>query len=250
MTDATETPRPRDATLIGELRRVAKLHADRRADPGLARKLLQLARWQSARLAHTYDDLARSPRYADAIAFFRSDLYGAADFARRDADLARAAPAMTRLLPERVLATVGQAIELNILSQQIDQRLLAHLPAGGGPFTVADYCHAYRTLDNREERLQQLRLSEEFGAALDVYVTKPFLRGALVMMRHPARAAGLSALQAFLERGFAAFRKMRGATEFLATIDRRERALMDTIFAGETAPFADPLVLSEGGRST
>jgi hypothetical protein len=34
---------------------------------------------------------------------------------------------------------------------------------------------------------------------------------------------------------------MRGAAEFLATIDRRERELMAAIFAGENAPFQDPL---------
>jgi hypothetical protein len=60
-------------------------------------------------------------------------------------------------------------------------------------------------------------------------------------MRHPARAAGLGALQAFLERGCSAFLKMHGAGEFLSTIDRRERALMNSIFAGDTAPFTDPL---------
>jgi hypothetical protein len=53
--------------------------------------------------------------------------------------------------------------------------------------------------------------------------------------------AGFAALQDFLERGFAAFRKMHGATEFLSTIDRRERALMERIFAGDDAPFGDPL---------
>ena len=53
--------------------------------------------------------------------------------------------------------------------------------------------------------------------------------------------AGLSALQDFLERGFVAFRKMGDATEFLTTIDTRERALMEALLAGETVPFPDPL---------
>jgi hypothetical protein len=60
------------------------------------------------------------------------------------------------------------------------------------------------------------------------------------MMRQPARMAGLSALQDFLERGFVAFRKMGDATEFLATIDKRERALMEELLAGDTVPFPDP----------
>jgi len=52
--------------------------------------------------------------------------------------------------------------------------------------------------------------------------------------------AGLSALHDFLERGFKAFRKMRGASEFLSTIDQRERELMAAIFDGSDAPFPEP----------
>jgi hypothetical protein len=61
------------------------------------------------------------------------------------------------------------------------------------------------------------------------------------MMRQPARLAGLSALHDFLERGFLAFRKMGGATDFLATIDAREKALLESLLEGETTPFPDPL---------
>ena len=229
------------AALERELRRVARLHAERRADPDLARALARLSHWQASRLGATYADLAAQPRYADAIAFFKTDLYGAADFTRRDADLGRAAPVMARTLPDRVIASVAKAMELNVLSQDLDRHLLAQLPRGDGSFTVAEYCSAYRAMDNRAARERQIRLIGEFGMAIDLYVRKPLIRAALVLMRHPARAAGLGVLQEFLERGFSAFRKMQGAAEFLATIDRRERALMDAIFAGETAPFPGPL---------
>jgi len=42
----------------------------------------------------------------------------------------------------------------------------------------------------------------------------------------------LAAQQDFLERGYHSFRAMNGADEFLETIDRRERALMERILAG------------------
>jgi hypothetical protein len=239
----TDNPLPATAAaaLERELERVARLHVERCADPNLARALARLSDWQASRLGATYMDLAAQPRYADAIAFFQTDLYGAADFSRRDADLARAAPVMAHMLPDRVIATVAKAMELNGLSQDLDRTLLAHLPRADGVFTVAEYCGAYRAMNNRPARELQIQLIGEFGAAIDVYVGKPLLRTALLMMRHPARAAGLAVLQEFLERGFAAFRKMRGAGEFLATIDRRERALMNAMFAGDTAPFPDPL---------
>ena len=232
---------PRSA-IAHTLRRIAQQHAERCADPGLARALERLAHWQSARLGRTYEDLARDARYADAIRFFRTDLYGGADFAQRDADLARAAPSMARILPERLVASLAQALELNALSQDLDRRLLARLPSRDAPFTVAQYCDAYRAMDSRRDRERQLELIRAFGSALDAHVRKPLIYGALVTMRRPARVAGFAALQSFLERGFAAFRKMGGAGTFLATIDERERSLMESIFDGDSTPFAEPLV--------
>jgi hypothetical protein len=62
------------------------------------------------------------------------------------------------------------------------------------------------------------------------------------MMRQPARLAGLTGLQDFLERGFGAFRAMGGAEEFLRTIESRETQIMDAIVGGATEPFPDPLL--------
>ena len=227
--------------LVRELARTAQLHAERRARPGLARALERLAAWQATRMSGTYADLAAQPRYADAIAFFESDLYGTSDFAQRDSDLARVVPVMTRMLPARVIATIAQAMELNALSHELDRALLQRLPRADGRLTVAEYCVAYRRPDDRPARDRQIALIGDIGAGLDDYVRTPLIHTALVMMRRPARLAGLSVLHDFLERGFVAFRKMHGATEFLATIDRRERALMEEIFAGATAPFPEPL---------
>jgi len=48
-------------------------------------------------------------------------------------------------------------------------------------------------------------------------------------------------LHDFLERGFDAFRTMKRADAFLATVVGRETALMEAIYGGATAPFPDPL---------
>jgi hypothetical protein len=230
---------PAQDALLHELARVQALHADRQRDPALSQALDRLGIWQSRRLGATYADLAAQPRYTDAVAFFQSDLYGG-DFARRDADLARVVPLMVRMLPERVIATVALAMEVNALSQELDRLLLAQLPRGAGELTVAKYCRAFRAMGHREQRERQVQLIVDVGNGLDGVVRKPFIHAALVMMRTPARLAGVGVLHDFLERGFDAFHRMHGADDFLATIDRRERALFDRIFAGDDAPFADP----------
>ena len=86
----------------------------------------------------------------------------------------------------------------------------------------------------------QIRLIGDVGHALDGYVTKPLVRTALAMMRRPAKVAGFCELHDFLERGFTAFQRMGGASEFLATVEKREMALIDAIFGGDNDPFDDP----------
>jgi hypothetical protein len=240
------TASPPDASAEGDLARalaqVLAQNAERAANPILAGALERLRAWQSRRLRNTYADLAASPRYAPAIAFFQYYLYGGRDFSRRDDDLKRIVPAMRRMLPDGVIACVAQAVELNALSHELDQRLLSRLPRVDGRFTVADYCRAYRRAGGFAERLRQIRLIGQVGATLDRYVHKRLVRGGLAMMRRPAHVAGLAALQDFLERGFAAFRAMNGAGEFLATIESRETTLHEAIVAGSNEPFPDPSV--------
>lgn len=227
--------------LVRELERVAHLHGERRQNPILAGALDRLAFWQARRLRMTYADLAADPRYSLAIDFFLDDLYGIADFSQRDADLARVVPVMVRVLPFGVVHTAALGIELNALSQELDRALLSRLPRADGHLSVADYCRAYRRAGNIPLRRRQIALMVEVGGALDRYVSKALIRGALAMMRQPARLAGLSALQDFLERGFAAFHRMKGAATFLETVATRETDILEAIVGGAVDVFADPL---------
>ena len=234
---------PRDdapTSLKRELARMMRLHEACHADPSLAKSLQRLGEWQSRRLRNTYSDLAADPRYTAAIAFFQNDLYGGADFSRRDADLARIAPKMVRLVPGKVIATVAHAIELSALSHELDRSLLARLPRPNAAFSVAEYCQAYRDADEYALRQHQRALIREVGAALDRHVRTPMIGAALTMTRQPARFAGFSALQDFLERGFTAFRRMNGAAQFLDIVEMRETELHDAIVAGADDPFPDP----------
>jgi hypothetical protein len=129
---------------------------------------------------------------------------------------------------------------LNALAQELDRSLLAYLPNAAGSFSVAEYCAAYRSMNDRAGRARQIRLTLAVGRALDSFVGSRLIRAALVVMREPARIADMMVLHDFLERGFRAFRRMRGADVFLATIAERETALMETIFEGASAPFVQP----------
>jgi hypothetical protein len=236
---AIAMPSSAEALLVHQLECSRLLHQERGASAALAAALDRVAQWQALRLNATYSDLAADPRYAGAIAFFQSELYGPGDFSQRDADLARVVPIMIRVLPEAVVETVAMAMELSTLSHELDHALVGKLDASA-PFTVAEYCAAYRACDNRPDRGRQIDLIVQTGHALDRYVRQPMLGPLLAMMRHPARVAGLASLQEFLEGGFASFAGMRDVDAFLEAINTRETALMEAILSGDPAPFPDP----------
>jgi hypothetical protein len=222
--------------------RVRALRDDARADPVLAQDRLLVRAWQADRLARTYPDLLASPRYGPAAEFFLSDLYGPKDFSARDEAVGRIIPTMSRMLPASALETIALAVELDALSEALDQRLAAALRrsqpgAHALAITEAAYAAAYRAAGSAAERERQIWLVGRIGAALDQLARKPLIAGALRLMDGPAHAAGLGALHEFLARGFAAFRGMRGADEFLATIAARESRINIRLFADDPGAF-------------
>ena len=191
---------------------------------------------QAHRLERTYADLSAHARYRAATRFFLEDLYGEKDFSARDREMLRIVPVMARILPASAVETAAQAIELEALSESLDQRLAEAL--GEAALDDASYAAAYRESSSRREREHQVTLVVAVGRRLDGLVRKPFVSQTLKLMRQPARVAGLSGLQDFLERGFEAFRAMNGAHEFLETFSKRERRILEKLFSGDPDPFS------------
>ena len=173
-------------------------------------------------------DMLASPKYGKAARFFLEDLYGPHDFSQRDGEFARVVPALVRLFPQEILATVEALAALHSLSERLDGAMAGVLTAM--PLTAAGYGEAWRRVGFAEERERQIGLMLAVGQALDRYTRKPLLRHSLRLMRGPAQAAGLSTLQRFLERGFETFADMRGAAPFLSAIAEREAALAVRLF--------------------
>ena len=217
-------------------RHLQQLKALRGAGANPPPRLAELKRWQSERLAASYADLSAKARYGGATRFFLEDLYGPKDFSERDEELIRIMPAMSRILPASAVETAALAIELEALSESLDHRVAAALP--DGPIDDAAYSKAYRAGSTRPERERQIELIDAVGRRLDSLVRKPLVSKALRVMRGPAHVAGLGDLQEFLERGFAAFRGMEGADEFLATLAQREKAILNRLFSGDPKPFS------------
>jgi hypothetical protein len=199
-------------------------------------RLTELKRWQSARLARTYADVSSQARYRAATSFFIEDLYGPKDFSARDEEMLRIVPVMARVLPKSAVETAALAIELEALSEDLDQRLVNAL--GSAALDDAGYGRAYRESSSPGERRHQVELIGAVGHRLDALVKKPLVAKTLRLMRGPAQVAGLGDLQEFLEKGFESFREMRGADDFLALIASREERILSRLFSSAPEPFS------------
>ncbi len=214
--------------ILAELEVVNRERAMRAADPALAATVVALKAYQQQRFARTYADLLTSPRYAAAARFFLDELYGPKDFTQRDEQFARVVPGLVRLFPREIVETVEVLAKLHALSESLDTVMARHLL--GTALDREAYIHAWQATGQPEAREQQIVFTLAVGRDLDRLTRKPLLRTSLHLMRGPARAAGLPALQQFLEIGFDTFKAMGGAVEFLGTVGARERELARALF--------------------
>jgi hypothetical protein len=222
-------------TALSLIDALERMHTQLQQTPARLEQLRRLQQWQAQRLERTYMDLSTSPRYRDTMRFFLEELYGPHDFSSRNRDLRKVLAQWERRLPQNASRAVLYALELEVLTQELDLLMVDALK-GAAP-TPNSYAAAYRQAGRRHLRQRQVWLVVAAGRALDGLVHLPMIGMALRLARLPARLAGVTALHEFLERGHAAFQHMGGAEELLRTIEKRETALMQQLFAGTADPF-------------
>jgi hypothetical protein len=211
-----------------------RLEAPQRpADAGLTPQMVLLRSWQMERLTQTHADLLASERYGLACRFFLSDLYAPQDFTLRDQGFQKLYHSLQRFLPPPLLGILRDAIDLNDLTRDLDDKLLAVLIDELGMtdiLTSQMYAEAYRRCDNYDDRVRQIEMLVEVGRKIDGIVRLPFIGLALRLAHTPAHRAGWGPVHDFLERGYAAFKQMKYADEFLEIIHEREMQILEQIF--------------------
>ncbi len=232
-------------TIHDALQAVSQLRQQHRAEPAVAQAGVHIKRFQAQRFQATYADLLHSPRYQTAATFFLHELYSDKDYAERDQQFARIANTIARLFPKAVVNTAAALAEVHALTESLDDQMarqwLADTLAAPDSPAGARYIRCWRRVEDARARHQQLEVVLQLGHALNRLTRTPGLRSLLKMMRRPAAAAGLTALQQFLEAGFDAFADMRGADEFLKIIQQRESEWIRALFEDDAVACATKL---------
>lgn len=221
-------------TIRHAVARVTELRATEAAQPGLRDAVRTIKALQGRRFAATYSDMMGGGPYAPAARFFLEELYSDRDFSDRDAQFVRISGAIERFFPALVVQTAVNLALLHALTEDLDYAMaLQWIAADPGASDAARYVKAWRDVDRRPDRLSQLEDVLALGEEMARLTRAPGLRTMLRMMRGPAGAAGLSALQRFLEAGFDTFAAMsRGGLvpKFLGAIRERESAFIAQLF--------------------
>ena len=215
--------------------RVTELRAAQSSNPALAAAVRSVKQFQSRRFMGSYADLMRDPSVRPATQFFLDELYSPGDFSARDAQFVRIAGTLQTVFPRQVVNTALTLALLHTLTEELDHAMgRAWLAQGDAVSETTRYSLAWRSTGRADARRQQLAWVMELGHDLTRFTRTPGLRLLLRTMRRPAQAAGMGALQHFLEMGFDTFgalAKKRGAVEgFLDTVRERETRLMDLLF--------------------
>ena len=217
---------------------VTALRLSRQSDPALAQAVLEVKQLQSRRFMGTYADLMADPIVEPATRFFLDELYSPGDFTARDDQFGRIAGTLQTVFPKPVVQTAVSLGVLHAQTEHLDQAMgRVWLTLASTP-DAARYVAAWRAVGERHARHQQLDSVLAIG--------KDLTR----LTRKPAQAAGLGALQHFLETGFDTFgalARQRGAVEqFLSTVHEREAQLMQAMFEAPAVACATELATTLG----
>jgi hypothetical protein len=139
---------------------------------------------------------------------------------------------LQRALPARLLELLGRALELQVLTVELDQQLAAALPSTH--IDTDSYAAAYRCVGRVEDRRHQIDLIVRIGHELGSIVQHRWIGLALRTAHRAAQLAGFGTLQQFLERGFEAFVRMGDAEELFGIIRQRETALMTSLLGRDS----------------
>ncbi len=226
-------------TIRNAVAAVSLLRIQTVASPALLEAVKRVKLFQAQRFRATYADLLDSKDYGPATQFFLNELYSDKDFAQRDVQFAKIAGALQTLFPKQVVQTAVTLAQLHRLTEELDHQMGISFLSASSADEVVTYVQAWNTVGRQPDREIQLKTVLSVGLELERLTRTPGLRLMLKMMRRPAHAAGLGALQTFLEAGFDTFAAMSGKQQlvarFLSTIEERESKLIQALFSPGTA---------------
>ena len=135
-----------------------------------------------------------------------------------------------------MVTAITQVIELHELSDMLDDRMVERMiKTGVGENMEMDhYQEIYRSLDNYDQRIYQIKLSTEVTRAFHKLSKKWVVALSLKTVRSAAHFIGMGKIIDFVYEGYDGFRTIKKIDFFVETVEQRETAWHDEIWYGKT----------------
>lgn len=202
-------------------------------------EFLQLKRalqaFQSARINETYSDLKKSTEYAKIGVFFFEKLYAPEDFSFRNTSMRTLQRVLKGKVHKGMVNAVAQVIELHEMTERLDDLMVEKMMelGVGQDLDMGQYQEVYRALDNYQERIDQIRLSLEVTEKFYRLSKKWIVAVSLKTVRSAAHLLGMGKIIDFVYEGYEGFRQINNIGYFLKTVEDRETAWHNEIWANK-----------------
>jgi len=195
-----------------------------------------LQKFQSERLAETYQDLMTDPQYEKIGHFFFEKLYGPEDFSFRDTSIKKLHKLLKGKVYSGIISAVSKVIELHELSDLLDDRMVEQMMARGigEDLDMEQYQAVYRSLDNYDQRIYQIDLGAEVTQVFYKLSKKWVVAISLNTVRTATHLIGMGKIIDFIYEGYEGFRAIKDIDYFFVTVDTREHAWHEEIWSKDS----------------
>ncbi|MPW45704.1 hypothetical protein D7V21_11935 [Acinetobacter guerrae] len=212
-------------------------------NPAILQRLNDAQIWLKARIKYTHQDYFDEPENQLMAQYFLNRLYGGSDFdplALQIERLLKYAHKAEKLLPDNAIKTGTKSVSLAVLAMQLDEQiaiqLLKDYPADA-PITDEMMRQTLVKLDQKEQRLTQLKLLDDLGEALDKYMRSFMMYAAFKMCKSAAHKYNFDLMYEFIQEGFVAMKPLKSAEKFIKTFSAVERDIIEKVHSGHPDPF-------------
>jgi hypothetical protein len=194
------------------------------------KKILQT--FQAKRIAETYTDIEKNSQYSELYHFFLEYIYGPQDFGFRNESIKSLHHKMSKILKGEIIHAVGKVIELNDLSENLDDKMVFQMKNMGvnEELDMEKYKIIYRKCNNYDARVDQINLLLDSVKAIHHISQMRFIGFTLKAVNKAAHIAGFGKIMDFLVAGYEAFHQVKDIEDFANIILMHEMELNNNLF--------------------
>ena len=198
--------------------------------PKLKSLTWQVALWQKQRMQNVHGNLFQNVAYQELADFFQTELYNFDALDVLDGQLSlmlKQKVKLDRWLPNEILESLVEAMQLALLTIKLDQQLAIHLIRQKRELNDENLILISLEVNQKANRLRQLKLFQSVSHQLSRHAQSLLLRTSLKLAKSKLKERGFAPMYNYLDHGFHVMRSNRHAKDFFIHYAQQEQCFLD-----------------------